>query len=252
VIDLGPVLRIGLVLVRAGTLVMTVPLFGALYAPNTVKIGLTVLLAFTLSPVVATPQGLTLAALTATIARELAIGLALSMAVRITIAGAEFGGHLAGIQVGFSYAAVVDPATGAKNQVMASMYGMLATITLLITNAHHAVLRTLVESYRTLPIGAGGVGGDLVSASSRMFGLVMLFGAQLAAPVVIALLIVELALGLLSRSAPALNVMTLGFGIRLIVGFIVIGAALAAVPNLSAIVLRQAFEASDLAVRALR
>jgi flagellar biosynthetic protein FliR len=252
VIDLGPFVRLGLVLVRAGTLVMTVPILGSFNAPTTVKIGLTLLLSLTLAPLVTTPDGLTLAALTGTIAREFAIGLALSMAVRITIAGAEMGGHLAGIQLGFSYATIVDPASGARNQVMSSMYGMLATMALLVTNAHHTVLRSLVASYRILPIGGGGVGNDLVAASSRMLGLVMLFGMQLAAPVIVALLIVELSLGLLSRSAPALNIGTLGFGLRILVGFMVIAAAMAAVPTLSTIVLRQAFEAGDLALRALR
>src|SRR4029453_8364924 len=91
VIDLGPLVRLGLVLVRVGTLVMTVPMFGGMHAPNTAKVGFTLLLAITLGPLVTTPEGLTLAAMTGTIAREIAIGLALSMAVRITIAGAELG-----------------------------------------------------------------------------------------------------------------------------------------------------------------
>jgi flagellar biosynthetic protein FliR len=252
VIDLGPLVRLGLVLVRAGTLVMTVPMFGGMHAPNTVKVGLTLLLAITLAPLVTTPEGLTLAAMTGAIAREIAIGLALSMAVRITIAGAELGGHLAGIQLGFSYAAVIDPASGARNQLMASLYGMVAMMALLVTNAHHTVLRTLVASYQMLPIGGGGVTHDLVTASSRMFGLVMLFGAQLAAPVIIVLLIVELTMGILSRAVPALNMSTVGFGLRLLVGLIVIASAIAAVPTLSTVVLRQAFEAGDLALRALR
>ncbi len=251
-IDLGPVLRLGLLLMRAGTVVMTVPLFGSLYAPNTVKIALIFLLAVTLAPVVPMPGALTIGTLTTAAVREIAIGLALSMAIRVTIAGAELGGHLAGIQLGFSYAAVVDPATGAQNQVMSSLYGMLATMALLLTNTHHAVLRALVASYRTLPIGGGAIGPDLVTASSRMLGLVMLLGVQLAAPVVIALLIVELCLGLVSRTAPALNMGSVGFGLRLLVGFMVIAAAIAAVPTLSAVIVRQAFEASDLAIRAMK
>ena len=80
----------------------------------------------------------------------------------------------------------------------------------------------------------------------------MLLGAQLAAPVVIALLIVELTFGILSRAVPALNMSTVGFGLRLIVGLIVITAALSAVPTLCAVVLRQAFEASDVALGSLR
>jgi flagellar biosynthetic protein FliR len=251
-IDLGPLLRLGLVLVRVGMVVMAVPMFGGVYVPPTVKIGLTALLSMTLVPVVNVPDVLTVGALTGTIAREVAIGLALSMAVRVTLAGAEFGGHLAGIQMGFSYVSVVDPGSGARNQLTSTAYQNVALIALLVTNGHHAVLRALAASYRSLPIGGGAVSSDLVDASSRMLGLVFLLGVQLAAPVVIALLVTELALGILSRSVPALNMASVGFGLRLIVGLLVLAGAIAAIPSLSSAVLRQAFEASELAARALR
>jgi len=250
VIDLTPCL--GLVLARAGTVVMTVPPFGGTSVPPTVKIGLILLLSVTLAPLVSVPAGVTLGVLTSIIVREAAIGLALSMAVRLAVAGAEVGGQLAGMQMGFSYAVLVDPSSGARNQVLSSLYGNLVVLALLATNAHHAVLRTLAASYQSLPLGAGGVSPQILTASGRMLGLVLLFGVQLAAPFVIALLVVEVALGLISRSVPGLNMMTVGFGLRLLVGLIVLASALAAVPSLAQSVLRQAFDVSDLAARALR
>jgi flagellar biosynthetic protein FliR len=252
VIDLAALLLLALLLVLAVAVVMPVPPFGGLYVPPTVKIGLTLLLAVALAPLVTMPEGLTLASLGAIVAREAAIGLALSMAVRVTIAGAEFGGHLAGVQMGFSYVSVIDPASGARNQMLSTLYGSLTVMTLLATNGHHTVLRALASSYRTLPLGPGAVSSELAAASARMFGLVLLLGAQLAAPIVFALLLVEVALGILSRSVPSLNMMSVGFGLRLLVGLLVIAAALAAVPTLASATLRQAFEASDLAARALR
>ena len=251
-IDLAPLVRLGLVLARAGTVVMTVPPFGGMYVPPTVKIGLTLLLAVTLAPLVTTPEELTLAALGSTIAREVGIGLALSMAVRVMIAGAELGGHLAGMQMGFSYVSIIDPTSGARSQMLSILYGNLAILTLLATNGHHAVLRTLARSYQTLPIGAGTVSAQIVEASARMFGLVMVLGAQLAAPGVIALFLVEVALGVLSRSVPSLNMMTVGFGLRLLVGLLVLAGAISAVPALSSAILRRALDASELAARALR
>jgi flagellar biosynthetic protein FliR len=252
VIDLTPLVRIGLVLARAGMVVMTVPPFGSLHTPPMVKVGLTLLLTLALAPMVHVPPDLSLAAYGSTIARELAIGLALSMAVRVTVAGAEFGGYLAGLQMGFGYVSLIDPASGARNQIMSLLYGNLAVMALLLTDGHHVVLRTLASSYRTLPLGSFAISSGVLAASGRMLGLVLLLGVQLAAPVIIALLLVEVALGLLSRSVPSLNMMTVGFGLRLLVGLVVLGAAIAAVPALSRGVLRQAFDASDLLARALK
>jgi flagellar biosynthesis protein FliR len=238
--------------VRSGVVVMTLPLFGSVYAPATVKVGLVVLLSIALAPLVTVPAGLTTAGLVATIAREVGIGVALSMAVRLMIAGAELGGHLVGLQIGFSYVSVIDPSSGARNQMMSTLYANMTIMALLATNGHHAVLQAVANSYRTLPIGVGAVSSDIVGTSARMFGLVMVLGTQLAAPIVIALLLVEVALGVLSRSVPALNVGTLGFSVRLIVGLVMLGSALAAIPTITNSLLGQAFDLSDQAARALR
>jgi flagellar biosynthetic protein FliR len=252
VIDLAPLIRLGLVLVRSGTLVTTSPPFGGTYVPPTVKVGLTLLLAVSLAPLVAVPQGLTLAALATTILREAAIGLALSMAIRVTVAGAEVGGQLAGLQMGFSYSVLIDPSSGARNQVVSTLYSNLVVIALLATNAHHALLRALASSYRSLPLGAGGMSPQILTASGRMLGLILWFGVQLAAPFVIALFLVEITLALISRSVPGLNMMTIGFGLRLLVGLLVLAGAFAAVPSLTDSILQQAFGVSDLAARAFR
>jgi flagellar biosynthesis protein FliR len=252
VIDLAPFIRLSLVLARAGTVVMTVPPFGSTSVPATVKIGLILLLSISLAPLVSVPDGLTLGMLTSIIVREAAIGLALSMAVRVVVAGAEVGGQLAGMQMGFSYAVLVDPSSGARNPVLSALYSNLVILALLATNAHHAVLRALAASYQSLPLGTGGVSPQLLTASGRMLGLVLVFGVQLAAPFVIALLVVEIALGLVSRSVPGLNMMTIGFGLRLLVGLLVLAGVLGAVPSLAQATLRQAFDVSDLAARALR
>lgn len=251
-IDLDPLVRIGVVLARAGTVIITVPPFGGAYVPPTVKIGLTLLLALALAPVVSIPEGVTAGALAAMLVREVAIGLALSMAVRIVVAGAEVGGQLAGMQMGFSYALIIDPTSGARNQVLSTLYSSLVVLALLAMNAHHVVLRTLVESYRSLPVGAGGVSSELLTASSRMLGLVLAFGVQLAAPFVIALLLVEVSLALVSRSVPGLNMMSIGFSLRLLVGLIVLAGVLSVVPSLAETALTQAFDISGAAAHALR
>ena len=119
-IDLAVVVKFGLLLVRPGVLVMVAPALGGTYTPMPVKVATTVLLAIVLAPTVAVPMAQSDVSLTLTIAREVVIGLSLAIAVRAIIAAAELGGHLGGYQIGFSYAATIDPASGVRNTVLSS------------------------------------------------------------------------------------------------------------------------------------
>jgi len=230
VIDLSVVIRFGLLLVRPGMLVMTAPVLGGSYAPMPVKVAVTVLLAVVLAPTVDVPEVLSDVSLTLIIAREAVIGLALSTAVRAIIAAAELGGHLGGYQIGFSYAATIDPASGARNSVVTSLYGLLALLTFFVINGHHLVLRALAASYDGMPIGGGHVDASILTSVREILALIFTVGVRLAAPLVLVLLIVELAVGLVSRSAPSLNFMVIGYPVRLIVGLLVLAAVVGTVP----------------------
>jgi flagellar biosynthetic protein FliR len=234
VIDLTPVLRFGLLLVRPGMVVMTAPALGGLYVPPHVKVGLTVLIAFGLLPAVQVPATGSDVGLSMMIVRELAIGMSLALVTRALLVAAEFAGHLSGFQIGFSYGATVDPSTGVRNSMLASLYGLLATITFLGVDGHHALLRALAESFVRLPIGAGHLNDSLLTSVGQIFALVFTVGVRLAAPVVIVLLLVELAIGLISRTAPALSAMVIGYPLRIVIGLAVMAAALGTVPGVVA------------------
>ena len=233
-IDLSFVTRLGILLVRPGALVLAAPPFGGLYTPTPVKIGLSVVLGLAMAPAVNLPGEVSGAALTVIAAREMAIGVALAFAVRVLLAGAELGGQLAGFQLGFGYAAVVDPQTGARNNLLASLYSSMTLFTFLATNAHHSLLRALAETYRAMPIGFGHLDGSLGQSVASLLGLIFVFGTRVAAPVVIVLLVVELAVGLISRAAPSLNLMAIGFPLRLLAGLVALAGTIGVVPSVVA------------------
>jgi flagellar biosynthetic protein FliR len=247
--DFGPLARLGLLLVRPGMLVMAAPAFGGTYSPARVRIGLTLILAVALMPFVPSLPPATLGALAVVVVRELAIGLALALAIRALVAGAELGGHLAGAQLMLSYGSVVDPQGGVRNNILANMYGNLALLTFFATNGHHAFLRGLAASYSAMPIGIGHVDQSLGRAITEFLGLVFVLGLRLAAPVVAVMLVVELAMGLVARSAPAINVTVVAGPIRLVVGLLAVAAAVAFVPGLVA---RFASIAADLGFHSAR
>jgi flagellar biosynthetic protein FliR len=231
VIDLTPVLRFGLLLVRPGMVVMTAPALGGIYVPPLVKIGLTALIAFGLLPSVTVPPTGGDVGLSMMIVRELAIGMSLALVTRALFVAAEFAGHLSGFQIGFSYGATVDPSTGVRNTMLATLYGLLATITFLGVNGHHALLRALAESFVRLPIGGGRVNESLLTSVGQVFALVFTVGVRLAAPVVIVLLLVELGVGLISRTAPALSAMVIGYPLRIVIGLAVLAVTLGTIPG---------------------
>lgn len=229
--DLSVLARLAVLLVRPGVVVAMAPTFGAVYVPARTKVGLTVLLAIGLLPSVVVPPAANELAVTGLVAREVAIGLALGLTLRALVAGAEFAGHLSGYQIGLSYAATIDPVNGVRNSTLTSLFGLLAVLTLFGIDGHHAILRALAASYNGLPLGAGGVDASLVTSVRDTFALVFVTGARLAAPIIVVLLIVEVAIGLISRAAPALSFMVIGYPIRMVVGLFVLGLIVAAVPG---------------------
>jgi flagellar biosynthesis protein FliR len=241
--DLSVVVRIALLLVRPGVVIGTTSAFGSGFAPTPVRVGFIVLIALVLMPVVALPPTLTPAVITMLTLRETLIGFALSLSVRLVIAGAEMAGQLAGFQLGFSYASLVDPQSGARNSVMSAFYGMVTLFIFFGIDGHHEMLRALAASYDAMPIGAWHVETSTIAGLvARMLGFVLVMGVQLAAPVILVLLVVELVLGMMSRAMPALNLMVSGAPIRLLIGLVAVLATLQTIPSVVHAVVNPALE----------
>lgn len=230
--DFAAIARFGLLIVRPGAMLLVGPGLAGPHVPLMARIGLTVFLAIAMAPAVPMPVGPD-AGIVVVVFREIAIGITLGFVARAFIAGAEFAGHLASQQIGFSYAATIDPVGGARNTTLAALYGGLATFTWLGIDGHHLLIRAVHATYQELPIGTGQVHGSLVEAVRAVLGLVFVTGLRLAAPVVAVILLVEVAVGLISRAAPALSFQIIGYPVRLAIGLIVVVATVATVPGVT-------------------
>jgi len=226
-----PLAALGVLMVRPGVLIMATPLFGGTFVPPPVRAALTAIIAVILMPLVAVPSNLSTVAMTMLVAGEVVVGLALAMAVRALIAGAEFAGHLVGFQIGLSYAAIVDPQSGVRNNVVSALYTTLATIAFFGINGHLALIRALAQSYTSLPPGHWGPHEAVAGGVTQLLGMVFLLGTQLGMPAIIALLLVEVVLGMVSRAAPMLNLMVIGPPVRLVVGLLVLAFGIQIVPE---------------------
>jgi flagellar biosynthetic protein FliR len=228
--DLAVLTRLGLLLIRPGMVVMLAPGVSGAHIEMRVKVGIVVLIAIGLLPSVPVPSVAIDAPLVVLVAREVAIGLSIGFVLHALIVAAEFAGFLSGHQIGFSYGATVDPQSGAKHSMISTLYSLLATLGFLAINGHHAVFRTLAASYARLPIGMGHVDASLVSSVREVLAMVFIVGVRLGAPIVAVVLIVELIIGLISRSKPALGSMVIGYPLRLVIGLFVLGMMVGTIP----------------------
>jgi len=225
-----------------GALVMVAPVFGGTFAPQTIKVGLSLVLAFALLPIVPVPERLTMGGLGVVVAREVLVGVAIALAIRVLTAAAELGGHVAGFQLGLGYAATIDPTSGVRNNTIATLYSNLALLTLFGMNGHHLILRALRSSYERVPVGIGGFSESIVASVTGLLGSVFLVGAQLAAPVVVVMLLVELSLGLIERAAAGADVFVFAAPTRVLVGLTTLAAGVSAVPEATARSVTHVFE----------
>ena len=251
-IDFAVIERAALLFIRPGMIVAFTPGLGGMHVPVHVKVGLTVLIGIGLLPSVVVPRGAAELTVGVIVARELAIGLSIAFAMRVLVAGAEFAGHLAGQQIGFSYGATIDPQSGVRNNMLSTLYGLLATLGFLAINGHHLVLRALTQSYAALPIGTGALQPGIVGSVRDLLGMVFVVAFRLAAPVIVVLLVLELVVGLISRSAPSLGFMVVGYPLRLLAGLALLAALVPTIPAVTNALVEQALMAGAAMAQAFR
>ncbi|MDD5298564.1 MAG: flagellar biosynthetic protein FliR [Rhodocyclaceae bacterium] len=210
-------------LTRILALLATATPFDNAAVPGTIRLVLGLAITFALTaamPAVPAPAPGSWLGL-ALLAKEALIGVSLGFAMRLAFTILEVGGELIALQMGLSFATLYDPQSSGQTGVISDLFILLATLMFLSLNGHLAVLNVLAESFRLLPVGAAlPVAGwhGLVLTGGSVFGM----GLLLALPILAALLITNIALGILTRAAPQLNVFAVGFPVTMLVGFIML------------------------------
>lgn len=215
-------------LTRILGLIAAAPLFGNSSIPVAAKVSLGVMLATIVAPAIpALPAAdpVSLAGLLILV-QELLIGLAMGFAMRIVFAAVEMAGELSSLTMGLGFATFFDPQTKGQSSAVSQMLALIATMAFLAVNAHLVLLSALAESFITMPISASPMSAGAPYELARWGGRIFSAGLQLALPIVAALLITNVALGILTRAAPQLNIFGIGFPVSLGVGLLVISLVL--------------------------
>jgi flagellar biosynthetic protein FliR len=209
-------------LLRISIILFLMPFFGGQGLPAPAKAALCLTLTVALWPRLPNYGGHLPAHafdLAMVIASEVLLGLILGLVARIIFAAIQMGGQLIGFQMGFTMVSAIDPESGAGEDVTAHFLYMTATLTFLAMNGHIVLLSGLMASFERLPPGSILLSAPLTSTLLGMVGDVFPVAIQIAAPVLAALFLVDLALAIISQASPQMNVMIIGFPIKISVGF---------------------------------
>lgn len=208
--------------VRILSMLATDPIFGNRGVPFRIKIGLALLITMVLAPVLPPmpPVSPGSAAGLLILMQQVVIGIAMGFAMRIVFAAVEMAGHLIGLQMGLGFATLFDPKSSAQVTVMAQFMSLVTMLMLLTLNGHLMVINALAESFQSLPISVQPPSAQGWRTLAEWGAEIFRAGVLLAMPVIAALLITNLAIGIMTRAAPQLNIFAVGFPITLMVGFL--------------------------------
>lgn len=215
-------------LARILAFIATAPLWSSAGIPRRTRLILAIAIATAIAPglpSMPTVQPASLAGLWILL-QQMLIGIGMGFAAKIVFTAFDLAGEFIGSQMGLGFATFYDPLNSAQTPVIAEFIGLLALLLFLSLNGHLIYIATLAQSFSAIPVGENPLGAaswlNLVELGGKIFSA----GLLIALPIIVALTITNVALAVLTRAAPQLNLFALGFPITLIGGFLMLAVSL--------------------------
>lgn len=214
-----------LVVARLSGLFLIAPVFSSPMIPPKIKLMALLVLAATLTPIVAptAPEvPVSILPLILALGTETIIGFAIGFSVAIVFAAVQLGASLIDTSIGFSMASIIDPINNAQGAVLGSFYSMVATLAFLSVNGHHWLLAGFKRSFEVVALGVVPDIEQMMANLFTTFTQLFAMAFQIAAPVLITLLLVDVVLGIVSRVVPQMNVFFVGIPLKIGVGLVAV------------------------------
>ena len=213
-----------LVVFRIAGMMLYAPLFGSAKVPRRVRVMLALVLAVGMFASVTPPPHLPQTTWEAAvgIGGELAFGLAMGMVMSFVFIAVQWAGEMIGQQMGLNLGAVFDPEYGQQGSIIGDLYFMLTLAVFLIAGGHRAMLQAVRASFQILPLLSVGMNASLLDLLVGLLQSATIFAIKLAAPMLVTMLAVDLILGLVGKTVPQMNVMSIGLNLRSVLGMLVV------------------------------
>jgi len=212
-----------LALARITAFFIAGPFFSLRNIPATVKVGLSLMVAFTVFPLIGPEYGgvpLDGWAYIFALVRETLVGLAIGYTASLLLVAVIYAGSLMDIHIGFFMSQIFDPISGSMAGILSRFMYLLGMAALLAFNGHHLIIAALVNSFQLVPLNTAQVTGASALFLIKVFAQMLSIGVQIAAPLVAVMLIIDVTMGLIARTAPQINVFMLGFPVKITAGLI--------------------------------
>jgi flagellar biosynthesis protein FliR len=215
-------------LTRILGLIAAAPLFGNISIPARVKVGLGIMIAIIIAPGVPALPALDPMSMKGVmiLVQQFVIGAAMGFTIRVVLAAMEMAGEIIGMTMGLGFATFFDPQSKGRSPAISQFLALMGLMIYLAANFHLAVLSVLADSFVSMPISESPISNQPFMVFMGWGGRIFSAGVQLSLPIVAALLITNIALGILTRAAPQLNLFGIGFPVTICVGFVMIAVTL--------------------------
>ena len=209
---------------RIAGLLMSAPVIGTRSVPTRIRLVIAIALTLVIVPVIPSPDYIDPLSLQGMLisVEQILIGIAMGLSLRVIFVALEIAGQAIGQLMGLMLASMIDPQNGNQVPIIGQFYLLLATLLFVAVDGHLLMIKHLAESFFLLPIGEGGISYEAIWVFINWTGVVLATAVLIALPTLVSMLIVNIGFGVMTRSAPQLNIFAVGFPVMIIMGVIVI------------------------------
>jgi len=209
---------------RISAMLMAIPIIGTRLVSVRIRVALAMLIAFIVMPIIPDVPALDPLSVEGLIVsvQQVLIGLTMGFILQLVMAALTIAGEGIAMTMGLGFASMVDPANGVNVPVLSQFFLIMGTLLFLALGGHLMIIQLVVSSFQSLPIGGEGFTRDslwtVIVFSSQMF----IGAVWIALPALVSILVITLAMGIMTRAAPQLNIFSVGFPVTMLMGFVII------------------------------
>ena len=229
VLNMAEFMTFSLILIRVSMILFLAPVFGSEIVPAQVKIALALTLSLILVSVVKVDTSVfpeSIIAFVHHIVMELMLGMLMALLVRLILEAVQFAAMYIGYQMGFAIVNVIDPQSGSQTSVMSELAYILALLIFLIINGHHIIIKGLIQSFAMAPPGGVNMPPLALREVLNAVGQMFVIGIKIGAPALGVLFCAKVAMGIVAKTVPQLNVLFVGMPMYIFIGLLIFGLSL--------------------------
>ncbi len=218
-----------LILMRVGAMMFVAPVFGGGMVPTQTKFLFSLMLALILLPMAQLPPDflpLDVVPLAWLAINETLVGLVMGVSLIFIFAAIQYAGQIIDFQMGFAIVNLIDPTQDVQIPIMGFFHFLIAILIFLAMDAHHWIIRALVDSFGIVPLMTAGFSGLVIGGIAKAFGDLFVVAMRIAAPTIAVLMLYNASLGIIAKTVPQINLLIVGFPVRIALGLIVVGLSM--------------------------